>query len=126
MASRGPALAPVRRSPSRERLVLGPASEPTMRSCEIAWLERSRSAQEGHLLRLQKHKSRALRSARRLPSSEEPGPRPEAEIGTIAHSFANVWRARFADSWSFGLWPCRAIPSVGWPLSRNASDVEFL
>jgi hypothetical protein len=37
------------------------------------------------------------------------------EIGTIAHSSANVWQAKLADGWSFGL-GLSAIPSVRWPL----------
>src|SRR5262245_6071630 len=119
MPSRGPASVPVRRSPSREHLVLGPASEPTTRSCGIAWLGRSRLTREEHLQRLQKHKSRALRRARRSRSSEVPGPRAEAEIGTIVHSSANVWQARFADGWSFGVGLCSGIADSVCPLETT-------
>ena len=72
-------------------------SERTTSLCEIAWLGRSRLAQEEHLLRLQRHTSKALRSARLSLSREEPAPRAEAEIGTIIRSCANAWRAEFAD-----------------------------
>src|SRR5262249_51848871 len=102
MPSRGLAIMPARRSLCREVLVPGPAHEPTTSSCEIAYLGRSRLAQEKHLLRLQKQKSRALRGARRSRSSEGPGPLAEAETGTITHSSANAWQAKFADGWSFG------------------------
>src|SRR5215467_9992841 len=97
MPSRGLATVPASRSLCREDLVPDPASEPTGSLCKIAWLERSRLVQEEHLLQLQKHKSRALRGVRRSLSREEPAPGAAAETGTITHSCANVWQAKFAD-----------------------------
>jgi hypothetical protein len=43
------------------------------------------------------------------------------EIGTIAHSSANVWRAKFADGWSFGSDPA-ARPRVSAPLRTLAKS----
>jgi len=86
---------PVSRSLCREHLVPGPAHEPITTSCEIAWLDGSHSAQEEHLLQLRKHTCRALSGVRRSLSRE--GPAQGAETGTITHSCANAWRARFAD-----------------------------
>jgi hypothetical protein len=113
MPSRGLAIAPASRSLYREDLVLDPASEPTMRSCEIAWLGRSHLEQEEQLLPLRKRTSRALRGVRHSRSNEEPVPRQEP--GTIIHSCANVWQAEFADGLVFLTWAIQHILSVRWP-----------
>jgi hypothetical protein len=85
----------VSRSLCREHLVPDPAHEPITTSCESAWLGRSHLAREEHTPQLRNDKSRALRDARRSESREEPA--LHGETGTIAHSCANVWKAKFAD-----------------------------
>ena len=95
MPSRGPPTAPARHSLRGEDRVQRPAIEPTTSLCEIAWQGRSLSRHRELPLQLRKHTRRAMRGVKNSRSRE--GPAPRAETGTIAHSCANVWQAKFAD-----------------------------
>src|SRR5919198_6490119 len=118
MPSRGLPIVPARRCLCREDLVPGPAHEPTTSLCEIAWPDGSHRVREEHSLQLRKHKFRALRGVRLSRSREEPAPRAEAETGTITHSCANAWQAKFADL-SIALLNFSRKRSPLWRLSQS-------
>src|SRR5262245_37945991 len=95
MPSRGLPTVPARHSLCGGDQVQMPAIEPTTSSCEIAWRGRLLSRHQEHPLQRRKRTCRALIGARLSQLKE--GRAPRAETGTIAHSCANVWQAKFAD-----------------------------